>query len=357
MGREIGVGASSARNIVVMQALGWIALLVSNVRPDRYLFNNLFATLAVAGFGFSNWYLFLALESWLGPRPGRFVVLALAALIPVGYAMLFHNYALRIAWANSLLGAQFVLLAWATLRPALTPVGRWRWALALCSIVMIPLSFGRAILGGFFADAYPNFMTPHPFSLFHLLFTNLTLLLTNVSLLVAWREEAEQQLREQAITDPLTTVLNRRGWDEAITRVFAHARRHRQPLTLLLIDLDHFKRINDTRGHEAGDAALRFFGRILHREQRAGDVVARIGGEEFCVLMPMTDEVAARAFDQRLRDLLATWATIRLDHPLDFSTGLARLQDNDENFATLAQRADRALYRAKMEGRGRLVSL
>ena len=355
MGRDLGVGASCARNTVVAQACGWSTLLISNMWPAGHWADHLFASLAVACFSFSNWFLYAALEGWLGPRRGRVALFVISALIPLGYASLYYHYSLRIAWANFLLAVQFAILARATLFPQMNIVGRWRWALALCTVVMALLSCGRAILGSFFAAAYPHFMAPHPFNLAYLLLTNLTLILSNVALLVGWHEEAEQQLRDQTITDSLTTVLNRRGWDEAGARGFAQARRHRQPLALLQFDLDRFKLINDTRGHEAGDAALRFFGKLLRREQRSGDIVARVGGEEFCILLPMSDEAAARAFDMRLRASLAATAEARLGHALDYSAGLACAEGIDETLDALTRRADRALYLAKEAGRGRLV--
>jgi diguanylate cyclase (GGDEF)-like protein len=355
MGRQLSAGASGARNTLSVQALAWIALLLSNLWPERLWFNWLLATLAMGAFSLSNWFLFQALAAWLGQRPGRRALLVLVVLAPLGYAVLFGCYPLRIAWSNMLLAAQFAILARATLFPQTKVVGRWRWALSLCTVVMALLSSGRAILGGFFPELYPYFMAPHPFNLAYLLLTNLTLILTNVSLLVGWRDEAEQQLRDQAITDPLTTVLNRRGWNEAAGRVFAQAQRHRLPLALLLLDLDHFKQINDSRGHEAGDAALRFFGQLLRQEQRAGDVVARIGGEEFYILMPMADESAARGFDQRLRAIVAASAAAELGQALDFSAGLCCFENGDDCLETLESRADKALYQAKSAGRGRLV--
>ena len=355
MGRQLSAGASGARNTLSVQALGWIALLLSNLWPEHQWLGHLLATLAVGAFSFSNWFLFQALEGWLGPRRGRLALLTLAMLIPVGYAILLDRYSLRIAWSNFLLAAQFAILVRATLFPDSRIVGRWRWALSLCTAVMALLSCGRAILGGFFPESYPYFMAPHPFNLAYLLLTNLTLILTNVSLLVGWRDESEQQLRDQAITDPLTTVLNRRGWNETASRVFAQAQRHRLPLALLLLDLDHFKLINDSRGHEAGDAALRFFGRLLRQEQRAGDVVARVGGEEFYILMPMADENAARGFDKRLRAILAARVAAELGHALDFSAGLCCFENGDDRLETLESRADKALYQAKSAGRGCLV--
>ena len=355
MGRQLSAGASGARNTLSVQALGWIALLLSNLWPGWQWFNWLLATLAVGAFSLSNWFLFEALAGWLGQRPGRRALLVLVVLAPLGYAVLFGSYSLRIAWSNLLLAAQFAILARATLLPQTKVVGRWRWALLLCTVVMALLSSGRAILGGFFPEHYPYFMAPHPFNVAYLLLTNLTLILTNVSLLVGWRDEAEQQLRDQAITDPLTTVFNRRGWNKTAARAFAQAQRHRLPLALLLLDLDHFKQINDSRGHEAGDAALRFFGQLLRQEQRAGDIVARVGGEEFYILMPMADESAARGFDQRLRAIVADRAVVELGLTLDFSAGLCCFENADDRLETLESRADKALYQAKSAGRGCLV--
>ena len=139
--------------------------------------------------------------------------------------------------------------------------------------------------------------------------------------------------------------------------MLAQGLRHHLPLALLMLDLDHFKRINDSHGHEGGDAALRLFGATLLQTRRLSDVVARIGGEEFAVLLPHADRAAACVFDQRLRASLAEQAQPALGFGLDFSSGLALLTElQGETLAQWMTRADSALYQAKSQGRGRLMS-
>lgn len=217
------------------------------------------------------------------------------------------------------------------------------------------LTFSRGVLGAFFSELYPSFAAPHPVNLFSMLVANVAMVLSNVSVLVAWREEAEMQLRDQASIDPLTGVLNRRGWNEQANRVFANSHRHKQPLSLMSIDLDHFKKINDELGHEAGDAALQLFAGLLRNHQRASDVIARTGGEEFCLLLPMTDINAAKTFDLRLRSMLKERSLAILGYPLTYSAGLACQTDADAYLDNLLNRSDEALYQAKNDGRDRLV--
>ena len=309
----------------------------------------------MACYGGSNWLLFNALEGWLGPRRFGRSLRIVAVAMPIGYALLFESYTGRVGLANLLIAIQVGILAQATLMPTTKLIGRWRFALLTCFISMAGLTLARGVLGAFFSADYPSFAAPHPVNLAALLVTNISLIVSSVAILVAWREEAEQELRDQAMLDPLTGLLNRRGWKESASQVFAHATRHHQPLALLSLDLDHFKQINDTHGHEAGDAALSLFGDILRAQRRAGDLIARLGGEEFCVLLMMADSDAAIGFDSRLRLILNECCAIQLNLVLTYSAGLACRTNDDVTLESLLRRADEALYRAKREGRDRLV--
>jgi diguanylate cyclase (GGDEF)-like protein len=165
-----------------------------------------------------------------------------------------------------------------------------------------------------------------------------------------------QELERQATIDSLTGISNRRTLDELSTRAIAAAHRHKRSLGLLLLDADHFKRINDVYGHEVGDEALQMIAATLQFALREEDLVGRLGGEEFVVVLPDADEAAARAGAERLRHAIET-AEFSAQHrpiPLRVSIGVAVIDDGDD-FASLLRRADQAMYAAKRAGRNRVV--
>ncbi len=160
-------------------------------------------------------------------------------------------------------------------------------------------------------------------------------------------------LNELARTDPLTGLRNRRAFDDSLELELAVVERTQSPLSLLMLDVDHFKRINDNFGHEAGDKVLRSIAQVLNGCVRIIDVVARVGGEEFAVILPHTDEQGALEVAQRMRAAVAqaTW----LSQPTTISIGSASLRDA-ESACNLFARADAALYEAKKSGRNRVVA-
>jgi diguanylate cyclase (GGDEF)-like protein len=168
-------------------------------------------------------------------------------------------------------------------------------------------------------------------------------------------------LASLVLSDPLTGCLNRRGFDQALAREAARARRAGSELALLTLDLDHFKMINDTYGHLAGDEVLRAAGALLNQAVRGGDVVARTGGEEFAVLLPDTGAAAAFQFASRLCDIVRGHPFVAASKggaPIRITTSIgvvAGAPDADGKFAGLfSARADAALYAAKRSGRDRV---
>lgn len=353
MGQQLSVGAASARRALIAQALGWMAMIASGYWPDTWI-DGALSTVSMSLWVAANWMMFLALCAWLGPRPMRRLMLALVIVTPIGYGFFFGSYPLRVGWSNFLLAAQLLILAWAARRPQSQQIGPWRGVFALTLVLMAALTTGRGVLGAFFPEVYPHFTAPHPWNQAAMLLANVALVLLNVTFLVAWREEAELQLRAQALTDPLTGLLNRRGWAEMADRHLGHAQRHGGALAVLVLDLDFFKQINDLHGHDVGDQALRLFSSVLREEMRKGDLVARAGGEEFFVMLQQTDETQARAYENRVRQLLLARTQQELGFALNFSSGLAQWEQAQESLDMLMARADAALYRAKMAGRGRL---
>jgi len=160
------------------------------------------------------------------------------------------------------------------------------------------------------------------------------------------------RLADAARSDALTGLLNRRGFGEAFDIELERARRTGRPLNVLICDLDHFKSVNDRCGHAAGDSALQQFSHLLTETARAADTVARIGGEEFALLIPDTDPAGASILAERLRHAVAT-TFADAPAPLTVSVGMAIYPQNATTIDGLLSAADQALYAAKGTGRNR----
>jgi diguanylate cyclase (GGDEF)-like protein len=149
--------------------------------------------------------------------------------------------------------------------------------------------------------------------------------------------------------DALTGLPNRRAFDAFIHESFNLAQRYRRPLSLLSIDVDHFKAYNDTFGHPAGDEVLKAIAGAFAAVARETDLVARVGGDEFAVVMPETDGAGALSLAERIR--LEVASLHHLARPVSVSVGVATLSRRTATAAALARRCDRALYSAKRAGR------
>lgn len=164
-------------------------------------------------------------------------------------------------------------------------------------------------------------------------------------------ERQNQLLAERAATDGLTGLGNRRHFDETLRDALAAAEHHGNPLSLILVDVDHFKLFNDTFGHQAGDETLRIVAETLRSSARAHDKVARFGGEEFAVLLPETGEHDAFLIAERLRAAIDARQWVR--RPVSASLGIATTGFPIPDAAWLIEAADKALYRSKSMGRNR----
>ncbi len=168
------------------------------------------------------------------------------------------------------------------------------------------------------------------------------------------RRRVESALRREALVDDLTGQLNRRGFFERAEQECLRAERHALALTVLMIDIDHFKRINDAHGHAAGDAVLVAIAAELRRQCRETDIVGRLGGEEFVVLLPETDASGAGIFAERLRRAVAALPRLPSGLTSTISIGLAGRRPG-ESVADLMIRADAGLYNAKRSGRNQVA--
>lgn len=160
----------------------------------------------------------------------------------------------------------------------------------------------------------------------------------------------------RAATDALTGLPNKRALDDSLKRMAAQAGRTSAPLSVVFCDLDHFKRINDTYGHDRGDEVLASVGALLRAEVRASDLPGRLGGEEFLILLPDTDRAGALQVAENLRTAMHDIKAPHLEFPVTASFGVATLPHDAVEIDLLLRVADRALYTAKQNGRDRIES-
>ena len=283
-----------------------------------------------------------ALTLLFGPRVPR---LALAVLGPLGAAMIGVAIATTTGYSDSA-----VLYMWPAVWMAFF-FGTWGtvfiigWIGAVHGAVLLSLPAAQSSM-----DRWIDVVVA------------VLVVASVVRVLAARNERLVDKLVDEARVDPLTGLLNRRGLEERMQAEIARAAREGTPLGAVVFDLDHFKDVNDTHGHELGDRVLVWLGALLKEQARGVDVAARVGGEEFVVLLPRADQDAAATFAERVRRAVATVGPddgrgrmgLADSLRLTVSAGVASAVDPIEGHALLAA-ADQALYAAKHSGRNRTV--
>ena len=352
---QVSMPARRAQAGVVLQAVGWALLLMSGVVESGGGADRTLSTLAMVGIAGGLALNATAFDLWCGRVAHDRAPALIALVLPIGYALGFSNYAFRVGWANGLLTLQMALFAAALWRTPEVPVGRWRLLLIGSLVAQMVVTAWRGVLGAFFTESYPTFLAPHPVNVAFAIIGNATTVLSLVAILLAHRDEAARELEHLATFDDLTGVFNRRAWLAKAATEMAVSVRYGYPVAVVMLDLDHFKQVNDSRGHDAGDRALQFVAQALRASVRAGDVVGRHGGEEFCVLMHHGDHAAAQAFDRRLRQQLTDAALPALGFALSYSAGIAMRNSPLDTLEAMIKRADATLYRAKAQGRDRTL--
>ena len=170
-------------------------------------------------------------------------------------------------------------------------------------------------------------------------------------------QAANQELQRLSSTDRLTGLYNRGHWEEMLRQDYARHRRYDTNAALVMFDIDHFKKVNDTYGHQAGDAVIQQTADIIRKDMRDADIAGRYGGEEFVVLLPGTDSEGAVMFAERLRQSIEAHEVRYEQHSIRFtiSLGVADLSLPTSGYAQLIERADNALYASKSAGRNRVT--
>ncbi len=170
-------------------------------------------------------------------------------------------------------------------------------------------------------------------------------------------QAANQELQRLSSTDRLTGLFNRGHWEEMLRQDYARHRRYERNAALVMFDIDHFKKINDSYGHQAGDAVIQQTAELVRQCARDSDIAGRYGGEEFVVLLPDTDSEGAMTFAERLRQSIEAHEVVHEGRSIRFtvSLGIADLSDPTNGYAQLIERADNALYSSKASGRNQVT--
>jgi len=179
---------------------------------------------------------------------------------------------------------------------------------------------------------------------------------TSMLIILMMASDIAAKLKMMAIQDQLTGLLNRRGFEEYGSRAFSASRRAGTPMSVIMTDIDRFKYINDKYGHAAGDTALAHFAKLMSESRREEDVVARVGGEEFALLLPGTGLRDAMAIADQLCEKVGSTPLemTAIGLPMTSSFGVAAISEKDKTLDDIVLRADRALYRSKRAGRNQV---
>jgi len=252
-----------------------------------------------------------------------------------------------------LIGVNVIVMLWRTQNVVLRPVAR-ACAVIVVSVMLIMLLrlVANRPLERWAADGKESRI-----SIYSREATMIAVTLLSFSFIVLFVKETDRRLQEETRTDSLTGLRNRRAMEEAAMREVGLAIQTRTPLALLMMDLDRFKDLNDTFGHALGDRALRAVGAVLLTSTGTRDLMARMGGEEFAVLLPGRGLEEAAEIAERLRAAIGDLRLHETEYSasVSMSIGVSVLRDGECGWLEMLCRADDALYRAKREGRNRVA--
>jgi diguanylate cyclase (GGDEF)-like protein len=286
---------------------------------------------------------------------GRMLLPVLA--VAVLFAVFIDDYRARVMAAGVILPLQAGMLLWALWRPQLPAQGRGMLLLTFGLGLQGVLLGVRGVLAATYAMPLDGLMRDSFVQSFTFMVVFIVVILTSLGFILMDKDRADADNRHFATHDELTGVANRRALIQALDRDVAHAVRSGEPYALLMLDMDHFKSVNDTCGHRAGDQVLCHVAAIVRARLRSQDLVGRYGGEEFVVLLPGTPAQGAAVLAERLREAVAQAPCECQGRPIPVTVSIgvcgARLESGD-TWDQLIHAADQALYAAKAAGRNRV---
>jgi diguanylate cyclase (GGDEF)-like protein len=292
-------------------------------------------------------------------RHTRALIWSPVASVAIVFPFLLDAIEARIVAVGVVIAYQNLLLLWLIWRQRLVTVGRGQSLIVVGACALTVLFLYRSAVTLLGHNPMVSLTEATPVHVLSLMVAAISMVFMTIGFLTMAKERAEARIARLAMRDALTGVHNRRSILEILAQQMASARRQIKPLCILLLDIDHFKRVNDTHGHLVGDHVLREMTRTVSARLRTEDTVGRYGGEEFLLLLPGVDKVRGLEIAERIRRDIAAMP-IRLPSgvqlPLTISIGLTefdpkRHSDTDD----IVNEADHALYYAKGNGRNRSV--
>ena len=352
-----GVARTSLRVwgvVLLLQAFGWVLAALRGQISDWLsivLSNGLLIT------SYAGTTCALRLLLGVPQRRALLAVIGLAVWLGIGrFGVVQPDYRLRVYIAAAMVACYSALLFW-PLRHALRAGGsiaqRVMVLVILAAVVAWILRLHELLVG---TQTPPGLLVATPGNVVNLVYGAIEPVFASIGFLLMYNEAAQADLRRLARTDPLTGALNRLALEEEARRLFGRAGAP-SGLAVLMLDADHFKAINDRHGHAGGDRVLAALAHGVGARLRPGDVLGRVGGEEFLVLLPHTDLATATALAEELRAHVAS-QPLGLDglaQAITVSIGVAVRDATDGDADALIRRADHSLYEAKRAGRNRIA--
>ncbi|MDR6765043.1 diguanylate cyclase (GGDEF)-like protein [Acidovorax delafieldii] len=351
--RRDGLGRWAAALLV--NAIGHLLIMLRGLIPDllSIVVGNLMLSSVFVG-------MIAAVYQFQG-RPVRWALLLAPPLLVLVFVSVFiDNFPARVSFVGLVIGLQAVWALLAALSHRHATVGRGQWLLVAGLSLEAVVLGGRALVAISTHSEATNILQSSALQTLTFLATFSVVLVSSVGFVFMSRDRADENNRVLAALDPLTGVANRRSLIAALDRDVARAQRMREPMALMMVDIDHFKDVNDQYGHPAGDRVLCSVVNVLRQRVRAQDLVGRYGGEEFMVLLPDTGLTGA---EQLARELCKAVEESRCPADGVPGPGIAvtvsigvfggRLESGD-SWDMLIAAADRALYQAKNNGRNRV---
>ena len=352
-----GVARTSLRVwgvVLLLQAFGWVLAALRGQISDWLsivLSNGLLIT------SYAGTTCALRLLLGVPQRRALLAVIGLAVWLGIGwFGVVQPDYRLRVYIAAAMVACYSALLFW-PLRHALRAGGsiaqRVMVLVILAAVVAWILRLHELLVG---TQTPPGLLVATPGNVVNLVYGAIEPVFASIGFLLMYNEAAQADLRRLARIDPLTGALNRLALEEEARRLFGRAGAP-SGLAVLMLDADHFKAINDRHGHAGGDRVLAALAHGVGARLRPGDVLGRVGGEEFLVLLPHTDLATATALAEELRAHVAS-QPLGLDglaQAITVSIGVAVRDATDGDADALIRRADHSLYEAKRAGRNRIA--